>query len=135
MARNSPLLWLACHFMQCAPQIAQSWNHLLIKLTLGRYPSFMSALRDLDDPLTLVHLFATLPAEKAVGIPAEAVATARRLSLEWQAWIVRAHALRKAFISVKGFYFQADVLGQSVTWLVPHALAQVPSAFPHYCCT
>ena len=51
--------------------------------------------------------------------------TARRLALEWQAWVVRTSALRRAFVSVKGFYFQADVLGQPVTWLVPHALAQV----------
>ena len=39
--------------------------------------------------------------------------------------MVRTSALRRAFVSVKGFYFQADVLGQPVTWLVPHALAQV----------
>lgn len=69
---------------------------------LGSYPSFVDALRDLDDPLTLVHLFAVLPAEQAHGIPAAAVQKARRLALEWQAWVVRARALRKAFISVKG---------------------------------
>ena len=51
--------------------------------------------------------------------------TARRLALEWQAWLVRTHALRRVFVSVKGFYLQADVLGQPVTWLVPHALSQV----------
>ena len=53
------------------------------------------------------------------------VVQARRLSLEWQAYIGRTHAVRKVFASVKGFYFQAEVLGQSVTWLVPHQLAQV----------
>lgn len=67
-----------------------------------RYPSFVDALRDLDDPLTMLHLFAVLPAERAHGIPAPTVALARRLALEWQAWVVRAHALRKVFVSVKG---------------------------------
>ncbi len=36
------------------------------------------------------------------------VAVARQLSLEWQAYVVRSHALRKVFVSVKGFYFQAS---------------------------
>ena len=34
------------------------------------------------------------------------VQTSRRLVLEWQALVCRAAALRKAFISVKGFYLQ-----------------------------
>ena len=42
-----------------------------------------------------------------------------------QAWVVRTAALRRTFVSVKGFYFQAEVVGQPVTWLVPHALSQV----------
>lgn len=96
----------------------------------GRYPSFVDALRDLDDPLTLVHLFATLPAEALHNIPAKAVATSRRLALEWQAWVVRTSALRRTFVSVKGFYFQADVMGQPVTWLVPHATSQVRWVLP-----
>lgn len=85
----------------------------------------MDALRDLDDALTMIHLFATLPAEQKLKIPNFAVQTSRRLALEWQAYIVRTSSLRKTFISVKGFYFQAEILGQAVTWLVPHQLSQV----------
>jgi hypothetical protein len=49
----------------------------------------------------------------------------RRLVLEWQALVCRTNALRRAFISVKGFYLQADLQGQPVTWLMPHSTSQV----------
>ena len=49
----------------------------------------------------------------------------RKLGTAAQAWVVRTNALRRTFVSVKGFYFQAEVVGQPVTWLVPHALSQV----------
>nr|GEV17133.1 reverse transcriptase domain-containing protein [Tanacetum cinerariifolium] len=142
----------------------------------AKYPMFIDALRYLDDRLTMVHLFATLPAierercmdtyEKyfmgSVHVKNVALAhilvykntsaTTRhvyveaithycdvatkvlelyreynipRLSLEWQAYISRIHKLKKAFISVKGIYYQAEVDGQKVTWLTPHVLQQV----------
>ena len=50
-------------------------------LVKERYPSFVDAVRDLDDPLTLVHLFALLPADKRRGIPAEVVHRSRALAL------------------------------------------------------
>ena len=49
--------------------------------------------------------------------------------MEFQAFVVRTHALRKAFVSVKGFYFQAEVQGQLLTWLVPHQLSQASRCF------
>ncbi len=100
-------------------------THRLDHLVRERYPTLADAVRDLDDPLTLVHLFAALAADERAHIPRSATAAARALSLEWQAWVARSHALRKCFISVKGYYFQADVAGTPVTWLVPHALSQV----------
>ncbi|XP_057969849.1 pescadillo homolog [Malania oleifera] len=90
-----------------------------------RYPKFVDALRDLDDCLTMVHLFASLPAIKREKIGVKLVHNCRRLSHEWQAYISRTHKLRKTFISVKGIYYQAEVEGQKITWLTPHALQQV----------
>jgi hypothetical protein len=69
----------------------------------------------MDDALTLVHLFASLPAEGRYGIPPDAVARCRRLALEWQAYCARTAALRKAFISVKGFFYQVGAIG--CVWL------------------
>ncbi|KAL6994392.1 hypothetical protein U1Q18_012497 [Sarracenia purpurea var. burkii] len=89
-----------------------------------RYPKLIDALRDLDDCLTMVHLFAALPAvEKKIEV--KRIHNCRRLSHEWQAYISRTHKLRKTFISVKGIYYQAEVDGQKITWLTPHALQQV----------
>ena len=92
-------------------------------LVKERYPSFVDAIRDLDDPLTLVHLFALLPADKRHGIPAEVVNRSRALALEFQSYVTKTHSLRKVFISVKGIYYQASIYGQEVTWLTPHAVA------------
>ncbi|KAI3446203.1 hypothetical protein Pfo_002868 [Paulownia fortunei] len=104
-------------------------TYTLDMLIKERYPKFIDALRDLDDCLSMVHLFAALPAvDRAVDgekIPVNRVHNCRRLSHEWQAYISRTHKLRKTFISVKGVYYQAEVEGQKITWLTPHALQQV----------
>ncbi|KAG2546684.1 hypothetical protein PVAP13_9KG038700 [Panicum virgatum] len=100
-------------------------TYKLDKLVLERYPTFVDALRDLDDCLTLVHLFAALPAVDGERVEVNRIHNCRRLSHEWQAYISRTHSLRKTFISVKGIYYQAEVQGQKITWLTPHALQQV----------
>jgi len=35
---------------------------------------------------------------------------------EFQLYVIRAQALRKVFASIKGYYFQAEIMGQTVTW-------------------
>ncbi|KAJ6844701.1 pescadillo-like protein [Iris pallida] len=100
-------------------------KYTLNRLILERYPTFVDAIRDLDDCLTMVHLFAALPAVQGERIQVERIHNCRRLSHEWQAYISRTHSLRKTFISVKGIYYQAEVEGQKITWLTPHAMQQV----------
>ncbi|CAJ2669633.1 unnamed protein product [Trifolium pratense] len=90
-----------------------------------RYPRFVDALGELDDCLTMVHLFATVPATKEKKIDVDLIHKCRKLAHEWQAFIARTHRLRKTFVSVKGIYYQAEVEGQTITWLTPHALQQV----------
>ncbi|EGZ10426.1 hypothetical protein PHYSODRAFT_519760 [Phytophthora sojae] len=83
-----------------------------------RYPRFVDALGDLDDALCLVHLFALMPTGN--GIHAEVTSMCLRLVREWQNYVVATRALTKVFVSIKGIYYQANVQGQTITWLVPH---------------
>lgn len=95
-----------------------------------RYPTFQDALNDLDDALTMVNLFASLPAD--IKIKVSRTSNCHRLVREFQLYCVRAGALRAAFISVKGYYYQAEIMGQKITWLVPHQYTQRSSKHVDY---
>ncbi|KAH8341583.1 hypothetical protein KR059_010685, partial [Drosophila kikkawai] len=83
-----------------------------------RYPTFIDALKDLDDCLTLLFLFSTFPSLQL--IPREQSNLCRRLTIEFLHYVIASKSLRKVFISIKGYYFQAEIKGQKVTWIVPH---------------
>ncbi|KJE90042.1 hypothetical protein CAOG_008507 [Capsaspora owczarzaki ATCC 30864] len=87
-----------------------------------RYPSFVDALRDLDDALCMVFLFARMP--RTNRIRSEVVDRCNRLAHEFESYIVRSRSLRKVFLSIKGIYYQAEVMGAPLTWLVPHQFSQ-----------
>ncbi|KAL8846960.1 MAG: hypothetical protein Q9221_007973 [Calogaya cf. arnoldii] len=87
-----------------------------------RYPTFVDALRDLDDALSLLFLFANLPSTPAV--PPKTIALCQRLCSEFQHYLIITHTLRKSFISIKGIYYQAIIQGQDILWLVPHKFVQ-----------
>ncbi|KLO16992.1 hypothetical protein SCHPADRAFT_868734 [Schizopora paradoxa] len=91
-----------------------------------RYPTFIDAVRDIDDALCLVHLFASLPADQK--LPSSLISNCARLAAEWQLYVMHTHSLRKVFLSIKGVYFQAEVMDQTVTWLVPYQFTQT---IPH----
>ena len=60
-------------------KINNTWHFIFILIIyFSRYPTFIDAVRDLDDCLSLIFLFATLPKSKRVYV--ERVELARRLS-------------------------------------------------------
>lgn len=70
----------------------------------------------------MLFLFANLPSNH--DIPVQTIATCERLTNEFQHYIIRTNALRKTFLSIKGIYYQAEIHGQSILWLVPYKFAQ-----------
>ncbi|KAL7746369.1 mRNA-binding ribosome synthesis protein nop7 [Sorochytrium milnesiophthora] len=89
-----------------------------------RYPSFVEALRDLDDALTMVFLFSTMPIRGRVSD--KLVLRCQQLAAEFQHFVIHTRCLRKTFVSIKGIYYQVEVKGQTITWVVPHSLNQNP---------
>jgi pescadillo protein len=87
-----------------------------------RYPTFIDALRDLDDALSMLFLFANLPSSEY--IPAKTIALCQRLTREFEHYVITSHALRKSFLSIKGIYYQVTIQGQDILWLVPYRFVQ-----------
>ncbi|GAB0131881.1 mRNA-binding ribosome synthesis protein nop7 [Epichloe bromicola] len=87
-----------------------------------RYPTFVDALRDLDDCLSMLFLFANLPSTSSV--PAEMIARCERLCLEFQHYLIVSKSVTKSFLSIKGIYYQANIQGEHVLWLVPYKFNQ-----------
>ncbi|KAJ2865871.1 mRNA-binding ribosome synthesis protein nop7 [Coemansia aciculifera] len=97
-------------------------EYTLDHLVIERYPAFVDALRDLDDALCMVFLFATMPTVSKVNN--EIVEDCKRLSTEFMHYVIHSHSLRKVFLSIKGIYYQAEIQGQSITWIVPYQFSQ-----------
>lgn len=83
-----------------------------------RYPTFVDALRDLDDALSMCFLYARFG--KSKSLPLELIELSRRLTLEFMFFVMETKALRKVFISIKGYYYEANIMGQNIRWTVPH---------------
>lgn len=103
-------------------------DHLVVE----RYPNFMDAIRELDDPLCVVALFANLPADHKVGIAPGRVINCQRLLKEFHNFVAETNTLMRVFVSIKGYYFQAKVAGEVVTWVTPHRFSQVLPADVDY---
>jgi len=70
----------------------------------------------------MIFMFSRLP--KSSTVHAEMIENCRRLSMEWMNYCIHGQYLRKVFVSIRGYYYQAEVRGETITWLVPHEFAQ-----------
>jgi len=93
-------------------------KYSLDNIVKERYPTFIDAIRDLEDCLCLSFLYSTFP--KSQKTPVEMTSLCRKLTTEFMHFVIEARALRKVFCSIKGYYFQAEIKGQTVTWVIPH---------------
>ncbi|KGL79623.1 Pescadillo, partial [Tinamus guttatus] len=96
-------------------------NYKLDHIVKERYPTFIDAVRDLDDALSMCFLFSTFPRTGKCHV--QTIQLCRRLSVEFLNYVIASRSLRKVFLSIKGIYYQAEVLGQPVTWITPYAFA------------
>ncbi|KTW31638.1 hypothetical protein T552_00277 [Pneumocystis carinii B80] len=87
-----------------------------------RYPTFLDAIRDLDDALSMLSLFSSVQVTEKID--SNVILNCERLCLEFQNYVIVSKALRKAFLSIKGIYYQVEIKGQEVTWLVPYKFSQ-----------
>jgi len=101
-------------------------KYSLDNIVRERYPTFIDAIRDLEDCLCLCFLYSTFP--KTFKTPVEMTSLCRRLATEFMHYVIEAKALRKVFCSIKGYYFQAEIKGQTVTWVIPHNFGFVQPA-------
>merc|ERR1712157_34173 len=94
-------------------------------IVLERYPNFIDAIRDLDDALTLIFLFATFPQSRKTH--SDMIRLCKRLKYEFLNYVIETKAIRKCFISIKGIYIQAEIFNEPVTWVMPHISSYNPA--------
>ncbi|KAL3310970.1 mRNA-binding ribosome synthesis protein [Cichlidogyrus casuarinus] len=93
-------------------------SYTLHEIVKERYPTPDDAVRDMNDSLNLIFLFARLP--RLPQFHPGLIKLSKRLSVEFLNFVVATRAIRKAFISIKGFYLEAEIKGITIVWIIPH---------------
>lgn len=106
-------------------KLAEDHLHKTPKYSLApvikdRYPTFVDALRDLDDALCLVALFAQLPQHLTLDIRKEDLDNCAKLYSDFMLYCTTAQTFTKAFFSIKGVYYRVEIMGTPVTWISPY---------------
>ncbi|CAI4487629.1 CDA_G0020860.mRNA.1.CDS.1 [Saccharomyces cerevisiae] len=101
-------------------------SYTLDHIIKERYPSFPDAIRDIDDALNMLFLFSNLPSTNQVS--SKIINDAQKICNQWLAYVAKERLVRKVFVSIKGVYYQANIKGEEVRWLVPFKFPEnIPS--------
>jgi pescadillo protein len=110
-------------------------NYVLDATIKERYPYFVDAVKDIDDAMSMISLYAFMSPEVKSETTIEfhhALSSglhekAKAVIKDWHGYVAKSKSLTRGFISIKGFYYEAMVKNQRVLWLMPHEYA---SKFP-----
>lgn len=112
-------------------EIKTAENHLkktpkynLAPVIKDRYPSFVDALRDLDDALCLISLYAQLPQHLTLDVRKGEIEMCSKLYKEFMLYCTLSQCFTKAFFSIKGIYYRVEIMGQPITWVQPYKFNQ-----------
>ena len=89
-----------------------------------RYPTFIDAIRDLDDALCLISLYAQLPQHLTLEVSKEVIQSCSKLYRDFMFYCTVSQCFTKAFFSIKGIYYRVEIMGQPITWVQPYRFNQ-----------
>lgn len=110
-------------------------QYMLAATIKERYPYFIDAVKDIDDAMSMISLYAFLTPEIKSdttidfhkALPSGLHDKAKDVVKQWMDYVSRSQSLTRSFISIKGYYYEAVVKGERIRWLMPHEYA---SKFP-----
>ena len=99
-------------------------KYSLAPIIKDRYPTFVDALRDLDDALCLISLFAQFPQHLTLEIDKKVLETCQTLYRDFMLYCTVSQCFTKSFFSIKGIYYRVEIMGQPITWIQPYKFNQ-----------
>ena len=97
--------------------IKKAPKYSLAPVLKDRYPSFVDALRDLDDALCLISLYAQLPQHLTLEVTKAEIAQCKSLYRDFMMYCTVSQCFTKSFFSIKGVYYRVEIMGQPITWI------------------
>ncbi|CAD2091208.1 pescadillo homolog, putative [Plasmodium vinckei lentum] len=105
---------------KCKSIIRNFPKYKLDHIIKERFPILVYAVEQLNDALTAIIAYSFLPSNENIGIKNNLINQSIILRNHFHYYTYKTNKIKKGFISVKGYYLQAEILQKKITWLIPH---------------